>query len=213
MGLIENDPRNTAYIALLIAIKWYKYIEPEAAWRIALGKSSAKKGNKLTPETQEQIYKMVFGPTFRSFNVIEKKYKINRYDIIQSEEEVIMSQVKMAVTRVKEAIKDLSARGEKCTASNCESCVLNAMTSSGQTLCEIFCDIEFDEHGNPVYAENQGVRKSAIKCDFTGEPIKRGIELYKDVDAMLEQYKRDHKGKKVRDIINLALAEYISRHK
>ena len=78
---VENDPRDTGYIALAVSIIWYRAITPEQALRLAQGKSSMKGGRKLTPEVMEKIkVNLHNGMTYKG---IEKKYKISRYQIFE----------------------------------------------------------------------------------------------------------------------------------
>ena len=83
MGFIENDPRDTGYIALFTAITFYKELSPEQAFRIAEGKSGMKSGNKLTPELFAEINKIIRNPNFKRIENIEQKYRINRHDIFE----------------------------------------------------------------------------------------------------------------------------------
>lgn len=83
MGLIENDPRDTAYIALFMAIIFYTEISPEQARRIAEGKSNMKPGKRLSSETMEAVNKIIRHPSFCSYKNIEKRFQVNRYDIFE----------------------------------------------------------------------------------------------------------------------------------
>ena len=84
MGLIENDPRDTGYIALYIAIKWYQDISSEAAIRIAEGKSHAKPGVTLTPEIFEQVKKVIQNPNFNNIDSVARRFRVNKYDIFRA---------------------------------------------------------------------------------------------------------------------------------
>jgi len=63
---------------------WYKQITPAEAFRLVLGTSKAKPANPLTPERLEKIKKMMQSPNFKGFDNIERKMRINRYDIIDA---------------------------------------------------------------------------------------------------------------------------------
>lgn len=82
--MLEKDPRDIGYVALYIAIVWYTQITPEQAFRLALGKSSAKPGVPCTPEKLAIIKQIMQSPNFKNFANIEKKMRINRYDIIEA---------------------------------------------------------------------------------------------------------------------------------
>lgn len=83
MGLLENDPRDTGYIALFTAITFYTEITPEQARRIAEGKSSMLPRNKLTPKTVEAVNKVIRHPSFSSYKNLEKRFRVSRYDIFE----------------------------------------------------------------------------------------------------------------------------------
>ena len=202
MSLIENDPRNIGYAALIKAITWYKLIPPETARRIVTGSSQAKPGAKVTPEIRAQILRLTENPSFRTFNGIEKKFKINRFDIIGSEEVFTVGQIE-------KHLKQLKTIAETCPG-DCSKCFLDREVTENLTMCEFLQDLDFENPQRPI---NSKVRKSAIKCDFTGETIKRGFQLYKQVDDYFEKYISSHKDIKIRDIVNMSLVEYMERHK
>jgi hypothetical protein len=205
MGMHERDPRNIGYASLCKAIIWYKEITPEAAIRIIQGKSSAKPGNKLTPEIRAQILKLIENPNFKSLNVIEKKFKINRYDIIESEEVFTLGQIE-------KHLKQLKTITEACNG-DCSKCFLDTELNEDKlTMCEFLQDIDLE---NPQRVRNKQSRKIKKNLDelFTGEKVKRNFEIYKPVHEEFEKYLQDNGGKKIRDIVSAALAEYISRHK
>jgi hypothetical protein len=216
MGMYERDPRNIGYIALFVALTWYKQIPSEAAWRIAQGKSSAKKGNKLTPETKEQIYKMVFGPTFRSFNVIEKKYKINRYDIVQSEEEIIVSKGNMLIKGIADGFNELRKLSNNCIASECEGCFLNNVIGDNKTFCELLLDTEIDEQGKPIYTQKSNVRKCpqmSARDILQGETVRKTFRVYKKILPKIDEYIKTHPKERLQDFASAALVEAAERHK
>jgi hypothetical protein len=202
MSIVERDPGETGYIALYIALKWYKYIDSEAALRIVRGQSTAKPGRKLTPEISEQIDKNIDSINFKNFNSVERKFKINRYEYMISEEVFSMGQIDMLLKR-------LQIQAEGCNG-NCSQCILNTEVSDKLTMCEFFTDIDLKNPKKPV---NRQVRKSAIKCDLTGPTIKRSFEIYSGIMEEFTNYLRDNRDKKIRDIINKALVEYMERHK
>ena len=82
--MLEKDPRDIGYVALYIAIAWYTQITPEQSISLALGKSSAKPGVPCTPEKLQIIKRIMRSPNFKNFANIEKKMRINRYDIIEA---------------------------------------------------------------------------------------------------------------------------------
>lgn len=49
-----------------------------------LGKSKAKPGIPCTPEKLDKIKKIMQSPNFKNFDNIERKMRINRYDIIEA---------------------------------------------------------------------------------------------------------------------------------
>lgn len=202
MSCTEKDPRDTGYIALLIAIAWYKLIPSEAALRIAQGKSSAKPGRKPTPEIMEQVKRIVNSVNFKNFNSIEKKYKVNRYDIIISEEVFALSQIEMLTKRLKN-------QAENC-AGECEKCILNAEVSDEYTMCEFLCDVDLK---NPRRPENKRLQKNAENCSLSGEIKTRGFEVYKSVLDKFSEYMDKNKSKKIRDTVSAALLEYMERHR
>lgn len=205
MSIHEVDPRHTAYIALFTAITWYRCIEPEAAWRIATGKSSAKPGVKVTPEIREQILAQMENPNFKSFDAIEKKFKINRYDIIGSEEVLTLGQIE-------KHLKQIKTITETCNG-DCSKCFLDAEISENLTMCEFMQDLDFE---SPQKPKNRRVYKS--KQLFTqdylyGPTMVKAYRAYKKVNDAFEKYLYEHKAEKAQDIINKALLEYMERHK
>ena len=205
MGMTEKDPRKIAYIALLVAITWYKLIDSEQALRIARGRSSAKPGKKLTPELREQIMKLTENPNFRTFNGIEKKFKINRFDIITSEEAFAVGQVEMLIKRLKE-------QAEGCSGI-CEKCVLNAAVSSDLTMCEFLCDVEIDKNGKPQISQNKPMYQKYTNCILKGETSTKSFKIYKIASERFDKFMASRKGEKVQDIVSAALVEYAERHK
>jgi predicted DNA binding CopG/RHH family protein len=207
MSIHENDPRNIAYAALCIAITWYKFIPSDAALRIARGKSSAKPGVKPTPEVKEQIKKVMENPGFKSFDAVERKYKVNRYEIITSEEEYAMAQVEMWLKRLKEHCQACTADKELC-----KKCKLFPDITEGFNMCEFFLDVDIE---NPKILQGEETHKNAQKRTtelLSGETQSQGIRLYKKLDKEIKEYVTK-KGIKKQDFINLALAEKIARCK
>lgn len=84
MNLIENDPRDIAYVALFLALVWYKDLTPEQALRLVNGNSNLKPANKLTPEIVDKIYKIMKSPNFKNYGNIESKFRVNRYDVYEA---------------------------------------------------------------------------------------------------------------------------------
>jgi hypothetical protein len=213
MGMHERDPRQIAYVALFIAIRWHRQLEPEQAWRIATGKSSAKVGVKVTPELKQRILKLTENPNFRTFNTIEKKFKINRYDIITSEEEIIVSKGNMLIKGMAEGFNELRKLSNNCIASDCEGCFLNNSMDGNKTLCEILMDIEIDEQGKPVYSTKRQLQQIVKSYNIDGKPRTRTFQFYSSALEKFEAYLKKHDDKKTRDIVSVALMEYMERHK
>lgn len=200
MALHEKDPRDTAYIALLIAIKWYKKIDPEAAWRIATGQSCAKPEAKLTSELREKIELQMSAPGFHSFDALEKKFKVNRYKIIESEEKYIMGQIEIHLKKLKELTQ--TCNGE------CELCSLDTEVADELTMCEYLT--EYDPK-KPKKAKNRQLQKIIINC--SGKTKLKTFQIYDNILKEFEKYLTENKDKKIRDIVSSAIAEYIARHK
>lgn len=219
MGLIENDPRDTSYVALFIAIKWYQEISSDAAIRIANGQSNRKPGNKLTPEILEEIKKIIASPNFSNINSIVRQYRVNKYDVFEALEkdkvETTGEEV-IILPKIEYELKKLNKKANECPGANCDECVLNSLAFGENTLCEIICDLEFDSVGKLANAENRWVQESAGKCSsglLSGKIKERGFEIYESILKMFDQYASEHKEKKKRDIINAALLEYFTKHK
>ena len=213
MGFHEKDPRQIAYIALFVAITWYKSIDPEQALRIARGRSSAKPGCKVTPELRQQIMRLTENPNFRTFNGIEKKFKINRFDIIAKEEEIIMSKGNMLIKGIMEGFNELRKLSNNCIASDCEGCFLNNSMDGNKTLCEILMDVEIDEQGKPVYSTKRQLQQIVKNYNLSGEPKIKTFQFYSSALDAFEKYLERNKDRKIRDIISVALMEYMERHK
>lgn len=161
MGMIESDPRDTGYIALYIAIKWYCEISSETALLIAKGKSNRKPGRKLTPEILQQIRTIIDSPNFHNINALVKKYKVNKYEILEAlggknanEEVIKVSQIDKLLKRIKEI-------AENCTAVDCEKCPLDKIMCGEYTLCEILSDVALDGQGR---IDIKRVRQVSDKC-------------------------------------------------
>jgi hypothetical protein len=213
MGMHERDPRQIAYVALFIAIRWHRQLEPEQAWRIATGKSSAKVGVKVTPELKQRILKLTENPNFRTFNTIEKKFKINRYDIITSEEEIIVSKGNMLIKGMAEGFNELRKLSNNCIASDCEGCFLNNSMDGNKTLCEILMDIEIDEQGKPVYSTKRQLQRTIENYSLSGKARVKAFYIYDSVIEKFEKYMKKNKDKKIMDIASMALIEYMEKHK
>lgn len=206
MSITEKDPRDIAYVALYIAQQWYKQLEPEAAIRLAKGRSMAKPGRKLTPEVMEQINKIIESQNFRNFNSIEKKFRINRYDVISDKGEFDLSQIDVNIKK----IKNISTN---CDAADCQKCILNKIMSGDLTLCEVLGDIETDKNGKLVIVENSRVYRKFTKSLLSGEKKTMCFKVYSSAAHELEKFIEQNKGEKIQDIISLALLEYTERHK
>jgi hypothetical protein len=205
MSLVEKDPRDIGYLALYCAIKWYKYIDPEAALRIAKGRSAAKPGRKLTPELRELILKTLENPNFKSFDAIEKKYKINRYSIIASEEDFVVGQIENHLKQLKNI--SITCNGL------CEKCLLNInINEDGKTMCEFLQEIDFE---NPQSYKNKAVNQSKLRYTdlLQGEKVIKSFKLYKPTSQEFEGYIRKKTGIQIGDIVSKALLEYMERHR
>lgn len=206
MGLHENDPRDMGYIALCIAIKWYRELSAGAAFRLAEGSSIAKPGGKLTPELWEEIKKVMGSPNFSNINSIVKRFRVNKYEVFEmvgkeknANEEVVI------VSQVESSLKKLKNFAVNCTAVDCEKCSLNKIMCGETTLCEKLMD--YDET-----QENRVLQETAINCSLSGEVKTRGFEIYKNVLDMFREYTQTHRDRKIRDIVSRALLEYMRRH-
>jgi len=171
MGVIERDPRDTTCIALYTAIKWYKEITPDQAISIVDGRSHAKPGRKLTPETLEEIKRIIRNPSFKNINCIVRKFRVNKYDIYealksnnQNNEGVIrnmhidtlISKINAAMIESSEKtinqiilpiLAKMKKQAEECEAVECEKCTLNKIMCGKYTLCEKLGDVK------PTYDE------------------------------------------------------------
>jgi hypothetical protein len=170
--------------------------------RIVRGQSTAKPGKKLTPEIAEAIDKNIDSINFKNFNSVERKFKINRYEYMISEEVFSMGQIDMLLKR-------LQVQAEGC-AGNCNQCPLNTEVSDNLTMCEFFTDIDLK---NPKKVANTKLQKNTINCNLAGETKTRGFEVYKSVLDVFGSYIEQNKDKKIRDIVSSALVEYMERHK
>jgi hypothetical protein len=212
MGLIEQDPRDIAYMALFTAIEWYCEISSDVAIRLAKGQSHRLPGRKLTPETFAEMQKTINSPNFYNIDSLVKKYRVSKYEILEAIGGTNANMEVIFMPKIEAELKRIRKKAEDCPAANCEKCNLNATAYGDTTLCELLCDMQFDSAGNLVIGENKGVRKSAIKCDFAGETIKRGFQLYESVDGELNKYMARHKDKKVREVINTALVKFLEKN-
>lgn len=213
MGFTENDPRDTAYVALYTAIMWYCELSSEVALQIAKGKSHRLPGRKLTPELLTEIKKIMDSPNFYNVNSVVKKFRVNKYEILEAiggknanEGVIPMSQVEKLLKR----IKDIA---ENCTAVDCEKCPLDKLMCGEYTLCEILSDTALDGQGR---LNLKRVRQVSDKCptieDLAGEVVKKTYRLYKQADDEIHRYVEKHPQEKQQDIISLALLEYFNKH-
>ena len=214
MGLFENDPRDTGYIALLVAITWYCEISSEAAILIAQGRSHRLPGQKLTPKILAEIRKITNSPNFYNINALVKKYRVNKYEILEAlggknanEEVIKMSQADKLLKR----LKDIA---ENCTAVDCEKCPLDKIVCGDNTLCETLSDTAVDGQGK---LNIKRVRQMSDKCptidDLSGEVVKKTYRLYKQAADEIHTYIQRHPKEKTQDIVSLALLEYVERRK
>jgi hypothetical protein len=216
MGVHERDPRDIRCAALATAIKWYIDITPEAAMRIVEGQSHAKPGRTLTPEILAEIKKIIRNPNHRNINAVVKKFRINKYEIYEAlsgkqnaDEEVII------VQKIETDLKKLSNNADKCSGANCDSCILNSILYGEYTLCEILCDLEFDDDGKLVSGSDSKVHKSIQKYTSTdqGKPTPKTYKVYDSILHRTEKYIGEHPERKQQDIISEALFEYLERRK
>lgn len=209
----KNDPRETAYLSLYIAVKWFQEITPEQARNIIRGSSHAKPGTKLTSAKFKRIKQVISSPNFVNMNSVSRKFRVNKYEVYQmlakergenknTEEVLVMAQVENLLKRLKNT-------AENC-AGDCEKCTLDGTIYENITLCELLCDIEFDED-NRLKGKKRELQKNAINCKLEGDTKTRGFEVYQNVLDRLEDYMQQHKDKKVRDIVSAALLEYVSK--
>jgi len=236
MGMTEKDPRQIAYIALLVAITWYKLIDSEQALRIARGRSSAKPGRKLTPELREQIMKLTENPNFRTFNGIEKKFKINRFDIIESEGKWQMIKIDSLINRIMVALinsteqtikqdvipilKIIKKLCTECAALECEKCTANRIMCGKLTFCDKIMEVEPTLEESKELLENLKisiVRQLCDNCatytDLGGRAVKRSVRIDEKVIEKIDKYLEYHPQLKNQDFYSFASLEYMERHK
>jgi hypothetical protein len=216
MSLIENDPRKTAYIALLIAITWYEQLTPEAALDLVQGQSRRKPGQKLTIGIFAQMKKVIDSPNFYNVNTLVKKYRVNKYEIFEAltgdknaNEEVI------AMVQTEKHLKKLKEFAENCTAVDCEKCPLDKIMVGESTLCEVLEDADINEDGKLEIGLSKATQKNAKKRKvelMTGEMKSQGVNVYIKLWEAIDERVTKLRIKK-QDIINIALAEYLERHK
>jgi hypothetical protein len=209
MSYHEKDPRDIGYAALCVACIWYKELSADTAIRIAQGSSIAKPGRKLTPELWEEIKKVIESPNFASINSIVKRFRVNKYEVYEmvaeeknrksANKEVIMSD------KVKQKLLWLKNYALDCEG-HCEDCPLNIdINREAKTLCEVI-----QEYGETQ--ENKVLQEFAINCNLSGDTKIRGFEIYKGVIELYEEYTRQHRDKKIRDMTSRALLEYMRKH-
>lgn len=215
MGVTEKDPRDTSYIALYIAIKWYCDISSECALRIAHGQSSAKPGRKLTPEIFTEIQKITGSPSYKNINAAVKRFRVNKYDIFEafagkknaSEEAVIMP-------KIESKLREMSRHANDCPGVGCDDCALSSVPDDCvRTMCDILSYLSFDKDGKLVPSGNKAVHRKCTKSILSGETKPKSFKLYKNVIDELERYIATHKGEKIQDIASRALMEYVESRK
>lgn len=218
MGLIENDPRDTGYIALYIAIKWYMEITSDAALRIAQGRSHRLPGRTLTPAILQEIKKIMDSPNFYNINTVVKKYRINKYDIYAAlaEEENKKKNLGGEVLVMQKADDGLKKAHEwikNCEGNNCKNCSYDKTMFGDYTLCEIITDLEF-EGKKLVCIDNKAMQKNAEKCiniKLDGKTKFRGFQVYESVLNEFDKLKEKHKGEKVKDLFSKVMLEGIKK--
>jgi len=211
--------RDYGFIALYIAIEWYKQIPLGRARKIAEGRLRSKPGNEITPEMAKRIKKIIHSPNFKNLNGVVRRFRVNKYDVYEyfggenAREEVITAmRIESLLLRAKNIV-------ENCTAMDCENCVFNQTVCANNndeiSLCDVLLSLEFTESGKLKGFGNRGVHKSAQKCTeefLNGETVKKGFEVYQKVLNQLDQYIDSHKDKKIKDIVSAAILEYVERH-
>lgn len=213
MGLYESDPRDIGYIALYIAIKvWHQPISADTALRIAKGTSPAKKPELLTNEKYKQIKSIIEGPSFRSFNSLERRFRINRYNILarlgkEMFGEITTDEGVVSIMRIDILLKKLKEEAENCNATNCEKCFLDSESGNGLTWCEVICDMQFDERNRPI--KTLPGSKIRVEEILTGETESKGMRVYKTVLERLEVYLDKNRNAKLQDIVSEALLRYL----
>jgi hypothetical protein len=80
----EKDPRDTGYIALYVAVIWYKFLDADQSWRIIEGRCSAKPGKPLTPEILKAIIKIMQNPNYKNFRGVEQQFKVDERDVLEA---------------------------------------------------------------------------------------------------------------------------------
>jgi len=215
MGIIERDPRDVNYIALLVAIKWYEEISSEIAIRIAKGSSHRKPGRHITPEILTEVKRLMASPNFMGVDAAVRKCRINKYEILEAitgdknaEGEVVkMLQAEKLLMRLK-------GIAENCAAANCEKCPLDKIMCGEFTLCEVLSDTAVDGQGKlELKRVTQRCDKGVTKEDLTGPIIRRSYRLYKQAADEVHTYVQKHPRESVQDIVSLALLEYVEKRK
>jgi hypothetical protein len=217
MGLIEKDPRDIAFIALHIAIKWYQEISADTALRIAKGESHAVPEKKLTPEILEKIKKVIFNSNFSNIDNVVKRFRVNKYDIYKAlskdkgNGQIIPGEEVIVLAKIEIDLRKLKDRVENCSAGNCENCVLNSIVYGNFTLCEILEDIQFDKSGNLVQGKGKAVYQKYTKSILAGSTRTKSFKMYESAVNELEEFKKKHENEKIQDIISAAVLEYIDK--
>jgi hypothetical protein len=235
MGLIESDPRDVNYIALLTAIKWYEEISSEIAIRIAKGSSHRKPGRHLTPEVLTEIKRIMANSNFTSVDAVVKKYRISKYEILEAitgdknanEEGLILLKVNGMFEKINSTVqvetmlqvKKIKEKAELCKADNCENCILDCEMAEDLTVCEFLCENEIDiENAQRVYnfLKNIHVRQMYDKCmtseNLNGTLKRKTYWIDTKAEEEINRYKKSHPNEKMQDIISLALLEYTNKH-
>jgi hypothetical protein len=214
MSMTEHDPRDVGYLALYIgAKKWHTVITAESLLRIANGSSTAKPPAKLTPELKAELQKIINAPGFNGFKTLEKKYRVSRYELITSEEVLIVSKANVIIKSIKEKIDELRKLSDDCIASHCEECFLNNLICVDKTFCDILMAIELDENGKPVYSQKKELQQTIEKYSLSGKGKGKAFHLHNNVIEKFDRYCETHKDKKIMDMVSVALMEYMERHK
>lgn len=219
MSYIEDDPRDMGYVALYIAVKWYQDITPETAIRIANGKSIAMKEIKPTAETYQEIKKVILNPNFKDITHVCRRFRINKYKIYKMLSKERYGKVEntgeeiLKMAQVENILKKLKDIAENC-AGDCNKCSLDTVIYKDITLCELLCDIEFDDKNRIIKSK---VRQVSDKCptvkDLQGPVIKKSYRLHEVAVSELDSYIKNNQNKKVQDVVSLALLEYISKRR
>jgi hypothetical protein len=103
---MSKDPLTDNYLALIVSIVWYRQIVPEQAFRIIDGKSNMKpECRNVTPEMVASMARITGSKNFKSWDKLERSFRVNRYQINELVRQYRISQI----TKI---FRQIQVRGE-----------------------------------------------------------------------------------------------------